>query len=73
MFPCGSPIEGELTTRIELLAAPSGDAEPAPFSPTGPSDLRRSEADALADVPPRLSESNESSNVANRFKEKSHG
>ena len=35
VFPCGSPIEGELTTRIELSADPSGDAEVAVFALDG--------------------------------------
>lgn len=36
VFPCGSPIEGELTTRIELPTAPTGDAEVAVFVVDGP-------------------------------------
>jgi hypothetical protein len=31
VFPCGSPIEGELNTRIELPTAPTGAAEVAVF------------------------------------------
>ena len=36
VFPCGSPIEGGLTTRIELSTAPTGDAEVAVFAVDGP-------------------------------------
>ena len=31
VFPCGSPIEGAVTTRVELPAAPTDDAEVAVF------------------------------------------
>lgn len=31
VLPCDSPIEGELTTRIELPTAPTGDADVAVF------------------------------------------
>ena len=41
VFPCGSPIEGELTTRIEFAAAPTGDAEVAVFALDGAEPCRR--------------------------------
>jgi hypothetical protein len=35
VFPCGSPIEGELTTRVEVATAPTGEAEVAVFALDG--------------------------------------
>ncbi len=31
VFPCGGPIDGELTTRVDLSTVPTGDAEVAVF------------------------------------------